>query len=304
MAKEKKTPGSPAALTEASEHPRPFSHCSAALSGEKKALKERVSPIALQPKCLKIALAAVLFVAASTAMLTLGSSFGKAPSLPDSGDISAVTIKKFNDGTDNDSVQITNASEIEQLLMALADAHKTNQSSVNDAPLQTDYFQVDISTSPLRRFYLYFDGNRYYAEEPYTGIYRSSDKTYALFEKLYTAAETDIPRIPGEEESAVYGVARMQEGILVSEVAEIGDELPEAIIMNALIKSAAFPGKTLSSYEAYYRIRQTFPESGETHDYFAYRLSNGRAVLQTGIDGMYSMLSEELYQELEAFGRN
>ncbi|WP_312047455.1 hypothetical protein [Anaerotignum sp.] len=68
--------------------------------------------------------------------------------------------------------------------------------------------------------------------------------------------------------------------------------------MNALVKSEAWEGVDVATLKEYFLIRQTFPETDEVHDYYVYRLPDGTAVLQTGIKGRYSVLSEELYESL------
>nr|WP_314464242.1 M56 family metallopeptidase [uncultured Clostridium sp.] len=77
--------------------------------------------------------------------------------------------------------------------------------------------------------------------------------------------------------------------------------LARAIIMNAAVKSAAWEGVDITTLEECYRIRQTFPQTQEVHDYYAYRLKDGTAVLQSGAVGQYSILSDDLYETLTKY---
>ncbi|MFA9381464.1 MAG: DUF4825 domain-containing protein, partial [Acetanaerobacterium sp.] len=70
-------------------------------------------------------------------------------------------------------------------------------------------------------------------------------------------------------------------------------------IMNYMYKSAAWEGVDIDTLDECYLIRQTFPQTGETHDYYAY-LTDGKPVLQNGAMGWYSVISENLYTELSA----
>lgn len=78
-----------------------------------------------------------------------------------------------------------------------------------------------------------------------------------------------------------------------------GAELAKNIIADDVLKSAAWPGGDVSALSDYYIIRQSFP--GETHDYYAYIVTEGEvtgAVLQRGEDGFYSRISDGLYRSL------
>ncbi len=75
-------------------------------------------------------------------------------------------------------------------------------------------------------------------------------------------------------------------------------QLALAIINDYMVKSAAWEGVDITTLKECYLIRQIFPESLETHDYYAYLQKDGTPVLQSGTDGRYSVLSSELYSEL------
>jgi beta-lactamase regulating signal transducer with metallopeptidase domain len=102
-----------------------------------------------------------------------------------------------------------------------------------------------------------------------------------------------------EATSAQYSFAKLgKNGEVISGYSLQNQQLAEAIIMDSLIKSSVWYGVDITTLEESYLIRQTFQGSGETHDYYAYLLDDGTAVLQRGAKGMYSVLSQELYSEL------
>ena len=95
-----------------------------------------------------------------------------------------------------------------------------------------------------------------------------------------------------------YRIAKLENGKVLSEVPLEDGGLANAIIMDVMVKSAAWEGSDISALSECYQIRQTFPNANEIHDYYAYLPEDGRAVLQSGTDGFCSVLSQELYSEL------
>ena len=95
-----------------------------------------------------------------------------------------------------------------------------------------------------------------------------------------------------------------ENGALQSEIAFPSGEqnaLAEEIVMNAMLKSAAWPGVDPSVMPEHYIIRRSF--GYEAQDYYAYILADGPvrgAVLQCGPDGMYSRIDDALYEALAA----
>lgn len=98
--------------------------------------------------------------------------------------------------------------------------------------------------------------------------------------------------------TAEYSIAMLDKNGALSWGTATNVQLAQDLLMNALVKSAAWEGVDVATLKEYFLIRQTFPETNEVHDYYAYRLPDGTAVLQTGIKGRYSVLSEELYAQL------
>ena len=73
-------------------------------------------------------------------------------------------------------------------------------------------------------------------------------------------------------------------------------QLAEDIIMNYMIKSAAWPGMDISTLGECYLLRATYSD-GTTSDYYMF-LHDGRAVMQWGTDGHYSFIENGLYKKL------
>ncbi|MEN1761053.1 M56 family metallopeptidase [Anoxynatronum sibiricum] len=76
------------------------------------------------------------------------------------------------------------------------------------------------------------------------------------------------------------------------------EQLAQAIFMDFIVKSAAWEGVDVATLGECYLIRQKFSNENESHDFYAYLLEDGTAVLQMGQEGRYSVLSQELYSEL------
>ncbi len=121
-------------------------------------------------------------------------------------------------------------------------------------------------------------------------------------EKLQELIDFISAEKTAETVSAKYSIMRLgKNGKVLSEYSSENQQIAEAIIMNALVKSAAWEGVDITTLEECYHIQQTLPETQEVHDYYAYRLKDGRVVLQSGAVGWYSTLSDNLYEALEKY---
>ncbi|MEG0320997.1 MAG: hypothetical protein RR606_02270, partial [Oscillospiraceae bacterium] len=90
-----------------------------------------------------------------------------------------------------------------------------------------------------------------------------------------------------------------QNGEVLAEGTAENQALAQKVVMDGLVKSAAWEGVDVGTLEKYYLIRQSFPETGEVQDYYAYRLADGTAAIQFGTAGRYSILSDALFEGLE-----
>ncbi|MEA4815898.1 MAG: M56 family metallopeptidase [Lachnospiraceae bacterium] len=86
---------------------------------------------------------------------------------------------------------------------------------------------------------------------------------------------------------------------ILTSVTLSGDEekLASEIIMSYMVKSAAFPGVDINSINKCYVIRATYEDDSYT-DFYAYE-SDGKAVMQSGETGYYSIIDPSLFEELE-----
>lgn len=107
--------------------------------------------------------------------------------LPAKDEVFGIQIEQVNEGESLGVVQITETSDIETILMALQNTNKTLKKSYNDAPGRRDYFRIYIDGTTLQRLYLYNDANKYYIEEAYVGIYKTSRETSVSIAKVYTS---------------------------------------------------------------------------------------------------------------------
>lgn len=312
---------------------------------------------------------------------------------PESNEVASISVEQINEGESLGVVETADKSQIETILKALQNTNKTMRESVDDSPKRDDYFQIDINGFNSRRFYLYNDGEKYFVEEPYVGVYKTSRETSVSIAKVYTdngsanaenasglwarrpmimvdgilyldtgkevAGNVDDSAILGQITSAVsvsekpaeHGQCNFDSGVgakfsayedgmavflenrwfffekeedntIVAEYSITkfdkngeavagyslkNQELAQAIVMDVLVKSAAWEGMDVSALEEYYLIHWTTSETELPSDYYVYLLADktsalpsGTPVVQFGANGMYSVLSAELYEQLVA----
>lgn len=148
-------------------------------------------------------------------------------------------------------------------------------------------FYIEIGNPPD-------DGTAYHYTRSWADELVGSDvRNYAESpEQLQALINFSVAEMPS------YSMAKLENGEVVSEYPLEINELADAVIMDIMAKSAAWEGVDITTLKECYLIRQTFSKTNEIHDYYAYLLEDGRAVLQSGTDGRYSILSQELYLEL------
>lgn len=427
-------------MTEPSK-PLDLFYCATTMTNGKGEMKERIKRIANTPKTLGTALAVTLIVVVVAVAITFGGAAAKVSIvLPQSKDVTSITLEQINEGESFGQVRISQKSDMDAVLRALSDTSKTRRQSVNDAPYQDSYIQIDVKGTNTRRFYLYSSFNKDYVEEPYAGIYRINHKMSAVITQLYdpdlhengsengengstngeygsanvqklweartpyvgdnsavgsllellplpqglshdhfalrtdsnergiewvvkgdetasyegssfnlnaillfalvnnlqdfyvtmidqeqeewtfhydrawaeTIADCDIRDYAesseklqellnffGNEDSfAQYSVAKIEKNGEMLDGYYINKKLVMEIVDSYKVKSANWDGIDISTLEESYLIRQFFPDTLVTYDYYAYKQKNGTAVLQFGKDGQYSILPPELYAEL------
>lgn len=111
-----------------------------------------------------------------------------------------------------------------------------------------------------------------------------------------------FPSVSTAEDSTItessYTVALVKDGKEIP-LTGLDPALPEDVVFDGLVKSAAWPAVEITDRPYVFHIRRTLAtEDGpEVSDHYACRLDDGKAVIQGG--GYYSMLSEDLMVRLE-----
>jgi beta-lactamase regulating signal transducer with metallopeptidase domain len=126
---------------------------------------------------------------------------------------------------------------------------------------------------------------------------QSADKVQALLDSLPDPEEGLLPETASA--GLFYTVITLARGEAVSSYGpldHIEAALPEQIITDALLKSAAWTGIDITTLDVCYQL-QSVDRDGIITDYYAF-LVDGKAVLQAGKNGMYTRITDSLYQKL------
>jgi hypothetical protein len=128
-------------------------------------------------------------IACIAVTLLLLANPAKSLELPDAASVLSMDMEQFNEYESLGVVTITDSSNVESVLSALSGARKTLRQSVNDYPVQNNYLIVRLNLAGERRtLCLYAEGDAYYIEEPYVGIYRSDRNASVEIYKIYTGS--------------------------------------------------------------------------------------------------------------------
>ena len=128
-------------------------------------------------------------IACIAVTLLLLANPAKSLELPDAASVLSMDMEQFNEYETLGVVTITDSGNVETVLSALSGARKTLRQSVNDYPVQNNYLIVRLNLAGERRtLCLYAEGNAYYIEEPYVGIYRSDRNASVAIYKIYTGS--------------------------------------------------------------------------------------------------------------------
>ncbi|MBE0450784.1 MAG: DUF4825 domain-containing protein [Clostridia bacterium] len=225
------------------------------------------------------------------------------------GDNSAVSnllnLMPLPDGLEHDSIMLHTSGEERGLEWILVDSEDVGY---DDTELQRTAILIFASIENLKDIYI-TTKNSY---EQDTSLHYDFDWTEQILgadvksyygvspEKLQDLIDLTASRIP----LAKYSIAKMGPGgEVISEVVLRDPEFAKAILFDSMIKSARFEGTDIADLTDYYRVRVIYPEVDETHDYYAYKLDDGKPVLQSEPEGWYSIISGELYPQLVEFFR-
>lgn len=220
------------------------------------------------------------------------------------GDNSAVSkllsIMPIPAGLKHDSIKLHTNGDERGLEWILVD---TEDAGYDDTELQRTAILLFASIENLKDIYIttknsYEDDPTFHYDLNWVEQILSVDvKSYYGIspEKLQDLIDLTASRIP----LAKYSIAEMGPGSeVISEVVLRDPEFAKAILFDSMIKSARFEGTDIAELTECYRIRITYPEVDETHDYYAYKLEDGTPVLQSEPEGWYSIISGELYPQL------
>jgi len=161
------------------------------------------------------------------------------------------------------------------------------------ANMQT--FYVTTKDGTIHKFsnsgntYLIIDGDTFIA-------------SYDWLSKWNYKGDSDVPddfREIDDSRISSYELMKLKYGEVqrkISPLTEDNAKLAEAIIINYMVKSAAWPGIDINTLEECYVIRVNYFD-GTISDYYAF-INDGKAVMQWGINGYYSILSDGFYEQL------
>lgn len=121
--------------------------------------------------------------------------------VPDPTSVLSMEMEQINEGTSIGRTTVKDSEDIRTVLFTLSGARKTLMQSVNDNPTQKNYLIVRLVLEREKKtLYLYTQGNGYYVEEPYIGVYKyKSDKetnaeVYEIYnDRLSGATPSPVP---------------------------------------------------------------------------------------------------------------
>lgn len=156
--------------------------------------------------------------------LLIGCS-NKSMVLPQSETITSVKI--FEVSTPSGIAVKEDPKDIQRILDQFRSAKSTNEKSVNDSPMNADgVIRIDFvhtDSNATSRLFIYHKEDKYFAEQPYTGIWQISREVYEGFAML--AKEGDVPR------------ALMVDGKLFLDTGEAVSTLPNNKASDGMIRS-------------------------------------------------------------------
>ena len=109
--------------------------------------------------------------------LMIDSLFPKADpiNVPSASSVVSMTVKKNEDRKDKEPREIAN-TDVDSILSKLSEAEPTRKMSVQDSPDAKTCYEIAVKTDERTHyFYAYEEGETYYIEIPYEGIY-TTDK--------------------------------------------------------------------------------------------------------------------------------
>lgn len=95
---------------------------------------------------------------------------GKAPELPNAGDVESISITTIEGA----EIRYSETKMIQDILECLSEAKKTKEQSVQDFPVNQEYGRIDIANNGgTTTVFYYEEKGKHYIEQPYEGIYET-----------------------------------------------------------------------------------------------------------------------------------
>ena len=130
-----------------------------------------------------------LFVIGFVGIGLLANPVQKSIELPNVKEVERIQVEQVQEGNSLGQLRISDKTEMEALLNALANGKTTRRQSVNDFPNVKNYFKIEIFVDDSQTFYLYKINDTYYVEEPYVGIYKAESELHGIVEEIYASNE-------------------------------------------------------------------------------------------------------------------
>lgn len=143
----------------------------------------------------------ILVVAVILASVSFLTNPVRKLALPDATAVLSMSMEQINEGTSVGITRVIYSEDIKTVLSALSGARKTLMQTVNDYPTQGNYLIVRLALEKEeRKLCLYSQGDTYYVEEPYVGVYKykSYRQTNEAIYKIYndSLSATTLPLKP------------------------------------------------------------------------------------------------------------
>lgn len=110
--------------------------------------------------------------------------------LPNETDLESIVLSE-SIGKDNTSIIIDGNNEIKNIIDSIkSKSKKTNKESLNDTPTNVDYYiklEFFYAKSGSSIAYVYKTKDKYYIEQPYSGIWEITQESYDNIDMLLKA---------------------------------------------------------------------------------------------------------------------
>lgn len=130
----------------------------------------------------------ILVVAVILASVSFLTNPARKLALPDATAVLSMTMEQINEGASVGRTRVLYSEDIKTVLFALSGARKTLMPTVNDYPTQENYLVIRLLLeNEERKLCLYTQGDTYYVEEPYVGVYKykSNRETNVAIYQIY-----------------------------------------------------------------------------------------------------------------------